>query len=73
MKFDPQRGAAICEQCGKPGPQADTLQDMMLLAVEQAGWGYQWEDIADCDGVAHFYCRRCKAEFDCITEEDIPR
>ena len=73
MKFDPQKGSAICEQCGALGPQVDTIQDMMRLAVQQSGWGYSWEHIHEFDHVAHFYCERCKAEFDCITKDDIPK
>ena len=72
MKIDTEWNCVICEQCGAKGPQGNTWQEMAKLAVTEAGWGYSWEHIDEFDHVAHFFCAKCKADFECITAEDIP-
>lgn len=64
MKLSPSHDSLVCEQCGKPGPIADTVQEMMRRAVQEQGFGYQWEH-GSLYHTAHFYCPSCKAEFDC--------
>ena len=69
-------GQIICEQCGRTTPLRNT--EHILGAAKDAvlnhGWGYVWEHIDEFDHVAHFYCARCKAEFDdTVTATDIPQ
>lgn len=62
----------VCEKCGKRGPTANLITEMMKSAVQDFGWGYEWEH-TQTTHIAHFYCSVCKLEFNTIDREDIPQ
>jgi len=70
MKLSPVGDCLVCEKCGREGPKARTFQEMMRRAVQEAGFGYEWEH-AELH-TAHFFCPTCKSEFDCVSDDDIP-
>lgn len=63
MQLSTDRDCLVCEKCGRRGPAADTFQDMMRLAVQDAGFGFYWEHAGL--HTAHFFCKVCKSEFNC--------
>lgn len=63
VKLSEDRATLVCEQCGARGAEADDVRDMMRRSVQELGFGYAWTH----KGVhtAHFYCPKCKGEFNC--------
>ena len=58
-----------CEQCHRWEEITILIcQVPMLVAVTRVAKAIGW----DYDGLC-YYCPRCKSDFDCLTEDDIPK
>lgn len=72
------KGRLTCEQCGRLHSMhmdsASELKGVMRSACKVDNWGYQWthfdggEPIGGEPATAHFYCPKCKSEFDCVVD-----
>lgn len=61
----------ICEQCGTTSGIHGGIKETMKYSVLELGWNYVTLHLDGGPPIegepfeAHFYCKRCKAEFDC--------
>lgn len=79
MKLNPLTRSIVCEQCNAEFHVNGELMDAARSAVVEHGWNYVWTHLFGGPAVngrpatAHYYCPRCKHDFDCCYSGKVSR